>query len=36
MPNGPNGEKRSADVVGAAAKVMKIATSEIKEIIDDD
>jgi len=31
MPAGPKGEKRPADVVGAAAKVMKIATGEIEE-----
>lgn len=27
MPKGPKGEKRPADVVGAAVKVMKISTS---------
>ncbi len=26
MPKGPKGEKRPADVIGAAVKVMKIAT----------
>jgi len=26
MPKGPNGEKRPADVIGAAVKVMQIAT----------
>ncbi|GBE43256.1 hypothetical protein BMS3Bbin10_01332 [bacterium BMS3Bbin10] len=31
MPTGPKGEKRPADVVGAAVKVMKIATGEIEE-----
>ena len=31
MPRGPNGEKRPADVVGCAVKVMKIATGEIEE-----
>ena len=36
MPKGPKGEKRPADVVGAAVKVMKIATGEIEEDIDDD
>ena len=36
MPKGPKGEKRPADVIGAAVKVMKIATGEIKEDIDDD
>ncbi len=28
MPNGPRGEKRPADVIGAAVKVMRIATGE--------
>ena len=36
MPKGPRGEKRPADVIGAAVKVMKIATGEIEEGIDDD
>ncbi len=36
MPKGPKGEKRPADVVGAAVKVMKIATGEIEEDIEDD
>ena len=36
MPKGPKGEKRPADVVGAAVKVMQIATGEIEEDIDDD
>ena len=31
MPKGPKGEKRPADVVGAAIKVAKIATGEIEE-----
>ncbi len=35
MPKGPKGEKRPADVVGAAVKVMKIATGEIEEDVDD-
>ena len=35
MPKGPNGEKRPADVIGAAVKVMQIATGEIAEDIDD-
>ena len=35
MPRGPKGEKRPADVVGAAVKVMKIATGEIEEDTDD-
>jgi hypothetical protein len=28
MPRGPKGQKRPADVIGAALKVMKIATGE--------
>ena len=28
MPKGPKGEKRPADVIGAAVKVMRIATGE--------
>ncbi len=35
MPKGPKGEKRPADVVGAAVKVMRIATGEIEETTDD-
>ncbi len=31
MPKGPKVEKRPADVVGAAVKVMQIATGEIEE-----
>ena len=31
MPKGPKGQKRPADVIGAAVKVMKIATGEIEE-----
>ncbi len=36
MPKGPKGEKRPADVIGAAVKVMQIATGEIEETTDDD
>ncbi len=36
MPKGPKGEKRPADVVGAAVMVAKIATGEIEEDTDDD
>ncbi len=36
MPRGPKGEKRPADVIGNAVKVMKIATGEIEEDKDDD
>ena len=35
MPKGPKGEKRPADVIGAAVTVAKIATGEIKETTDD-
>ncbi len=35
MPKGPKGEKRPADVICTAVKVMKIATGEITEDIDD-
>ncbi len=31
MPKGPRGEKRPADVIGAAVKVMRIATGEEPE-----
>ncbi|MBI4723794.1 MAG: RNA-binding protein [Rhodomicrobium sp.] len=31
MPKGPKGEKRPADVIASAVKVMKIATGEIEE-----
>lgn len=31
MPKGPKGQKRPADVIGNAVKVMKIATGEIEE-----
>jgi hypothetical protein len=32
MPKGPRGEKRPADVIGAAVMVARIATSEVEEI----
>ena len=35
MPKGPQGQKRPADVVGCAVHVMKIATGEIEENLDD-
>ena len=35
MPRGPKGEKRPADVIGAAVKVMQIATGEIEEDVVD-
>jgi hypothetical protein len=31
VPKGPKGQKRPADVIGAAVKVMKIATGEESE-----
>jgi hypothetical protein len=34
MPKGPQGQKRPADVIGAAIKVAKIATGEIEEKAD--
>ena len=36
MPKGPKGEKRPADVIGAAVMVAKIATGEIEEKTTDD
>jgi hypothetical protein len=36
MPKGPKGEKRPADVIGNAVKVMKIATGEDTEELTDD
>jgi hypothetical protein len=35
MARGPRGEKRSADVIGNAVKVMRIATGEETEKLDD-
>jgi hypothetical protein len=32
---GPRGEKRSADVIGAAIMVARIATGEVTEKVDD-
>jgi hypothetical protein len=32
MPRGPRGEKRPADVIGAAVMVAKIATGEIEAL----
>lgn len=31
MPTGPKGQKRPADVIGAAVKIAKIATGEIED-----
>jgi hypothetical protein len=33
MPKGPQGQKRPADVIGAAVTVMRIATGEISEAL---
>jgi hypothetical protein len=33
MPKGPKGEKRPADVIGAAIMAAKIATGEITETV---
>jgi hypothetical protein len=33
MPTGPKGEKRPADVIGNAVKVMRIATGEESETV---
>jgi hypothetical protein len=33
MPKGPRGEKRPADVIGAAVKVMRTATGQESEEI---
>jgi hypothetical protein len=35
MPRGPRGEKRPADVIGNAVKVMRIATGEEEEELSD-
>lgn len=36
MPKGPKGEKRPADVIGNAVKVMRIATGEDSDTVPDD
>jgi hypothetical protein len=36
MPRGPNGEKRPADVIGNAVKVMRMATGEETDVLPDD
>ena len=36
MPTGPKGEKRPADVIGNAVKVMRIATGEETETLPGD
>ena len=35
MPRGPKGEKRPADVIGAAVMVGRIATGDVTEKLDD-
>ena len=36
MPRGPKGEKRPADVIGAAVMIGKIATGEVDDLTTDD
>ena len=36
MPKGPKGQKRPADVIGNAVKVMRIATGEEEDVVKDD
>ena len=36
MPKGPQGQKRPADVIGNAVKVMRVATGEEEEEYEDD
>ncbi|OJF99624.1 RNA-binding protein [Pararhizobium antarcticum] len=36
MPKGPKGQKRPADVIGNAVRVMQIATGEAEEEFDND
>ena len=36
MPKGPKGEKRPADVIGNAVKVMRIASGEGSDVVSDD
>ena len=36
MPRGPQGQKRPADVIGNAVKVMRIASGEEEEVYEDD
>ena len=36
MPTGPKGQKRPADAIGNAVKVMRIATGEEEDTIVDD
>lgn len=36
MPKGPKGEKRPADAIARAVKVMRIATGEEEDAVEDD
>lgn len=36
MPTGPKGQKRPADVIGNAVRVMRIATGEESDDVQDD
>lgn len=36
MPKGPKGQKRPADVIGNAVKVMRIATGEEEDAVTED
>jgi hypothetical protein len=36
MPTGPKGQKRPADVIGNAVKVMRLATGEETEVLTED
>jgi hypothetical protein len=36
MPTGPKGQKRPADVIGNAVKIMRIATGEDEDTVIDD
>lgn len=36
MPKGPKGEKRPADLIGNAVRVMQIATGEVEEEYESD
>lgn len=36
MPKGPNGEKRPADGIGNAVRIMQIATGEVEDTTPDD
>ena len=36
MPTGPKGQKRPADVIGNAVRVMQIATGEIDDTVPND